>query len=405
MRKILVVAYACEPLKGSEQGVGWNWVLQLARNNKVHVITRSNNRTLIENNFPEELSNNLFFYYYDTAAVFLKIKKKAKGLYLYYFFWQIGVLGRVKKLTREIYFDYVFQPTFGSLWMPTFLPILNLPFIWGPLGGGECVPIPFLKILPIKDRAIQFVRYFLKYTVYINPFLLFRLCRSKVILVRTKNTMEFIPSWFKHKIRLVLETAIEDKIFSYKKLDNNDGNIQLIITGRLIPIKNILSVVKALEYIPEKYKYTLIIIGSGSDKAKIEKAFAEKAFAERIRLIDELPRSEVLKYLCRSDIYLFPSLHEGGSWALMEAMAVGLPVICLNWTGNAVIIDESSAIGLPVTNPDQFSKDIAASICKLFDSPDLRVTIGENARRRIEHEFNWKTKGKFLETLFEEIEG
>ena len=43
MKTILVSAYACEPLKGSEQGVGWNWVLQLAKKNNVHVITRANN--------------------------------------------------------------------------------------------------------------------------------------------------------------------------------------------------------------------------------------------------------------------------------------------------------------------------------------------------------------------------
>jgi hypothetical protein len=81
MHNILVNAYACEPLKGSEQGVGWNWVIQLAKTNKVHVITRANNRAVIERHFPNELRDNLFFYYYDTPKPILRIKKKAKGLY------------------------------------------------------------------------------------------------------------------------------------------------------------------------------------------------------------------------------------------------------------------------------------------------------------------------------------
>ena len=48
MRKILVSAYACEPYKGSEQAVGWNIVLELAKTDDVHVITRANNKIPIE---------------------------------------------------------------------------------------------------------------------------------------------------------------------------------------------------------------------------------------------------------------------------------------------------------------------------------------------------------------------
>lgn len=40
MRKILISAYGCEPLKGSESGVGWNWILQMAKKNQLHIIDR-----------------------------------------------------------------------------------------------------------------------------------------------------------------------------------------------------------------------------------------------------------------------------------------------------------------------------------------------------------------------------
>ena len=50
MKNLLVSAYACEPLKGSEQAVGWNFVIQLAKHNQVHVITRANNQESISRN-------------------------------------------------------------------------------------------------------------------------------------------------------------------------------------------------------------------------------------------------------------------------------------------------------------------------------------------------------------------
>lgn len=57
-RNILVSAYGCEPLKGSEPGIGWNWVLQMAKNNRLHVITRANNQKMIEAYLPEKLKKN-----------------------------------------------------------------------------------------------------------------------------------------------------------------------------------------------------------------------------------------------------------------------------------------------------------------------------------------------------------
>ena len=89
MRKILISAYACEPLKGSEQGVGWNWVMQMAKTNYLHVITRANNQEPIEKHLSRDIKDNITFHYYDTIPIIKGLKNKAKGLYLYYFFWQI----------------------------------------------------------------------------------------------------------------------------------------------------------------------------------------------------------------------------------------------------------------------------------------------------------------------------
>ena len=404
MRKILIVAYACEPFKGSEQGVGWNWSIELAKSNKVCVITRANNQSIIENNIPEEVKDNISFYYYDTAPLFLRLKKKAKGLYTYYTFWQLGVLGLVKKLHKEKKFDYVFQPTMGTIWMPTFLPFTNIPFIWGPLGGGECVPYTFLKTLPFKDRVIQTSRYFLKYLVFFNPILLFSFFRSRIILVRTPNTMEFIPSWFRQKTRNILETAMDDEIFELKRVPQFQDRIRLIITGRLIPIKNILGTLEALFNIPKEYNLSLVIVGAGSEEKKIKTIIANNSDSHEVILTGSLSRADLLKMLCETDIYLFPSLHEGGSWALMEAMAIGLPVVCLNWTGNAIITDASSAIQLEVTDPERFRDDMANAICMLAKDATLREKIGHAARQRIKEKFNWAEKGAFMEQVLEELD-
>ena len=130
--KVLVSAYGCEPNKGSEPGIGWQWCLQLARLGEVHIITRSNNKENIDTGLSylsQDVRDKLHFYYYDTSKIIRSIKKGDHNLYPYYFCWQIGAYRLAKKICKTNKFDYCFALTFGSIWMPTFMYKLPIPFV------------------------------------------------------------------------------------------------------------------------------------------------------------------------------------------------------------------------------------------------------------------------------------
>ena len=401
---ILVSAYGCEPLKGSEAGVGWNWMLQMAKTNYLHVITRANNQEVIEAHLPQDLKEKIQFHYYDTPNFIKKLKNKAKGLYFYYFCWQLGIIPLVRKILKQHKIDYTMHLTFGSMWMPTFPPLFKTSFIWGPVGGGDCEPKSFLKILPLKQRIIQSARYAMNALSFLHPLIMFPATRAKVILVRTPNTANVIPRCFKNKTKIILETAMEDTIFLYKKKAQDKNDIKLITTGRLLPNKNILTAVKALQYLPKDKNISLTIVGSGYQRAEIEEVAKTIDWGNNVNIIAEMPRQEVLHLVEQSDIFLFPSLREGGSWSLMEAMAIGLPVICLDWAGMSITTDDDCAIRLSVSNPEQMPKDIAAAIIKLIENPELRRQMGEAGRKRIKEVFNWEAKGCFMENLLKELD-
>ena len=404
MRTILISAYGCEPLKGSEAGVGWNWVIQMAQHNRLHVITRANNQASIEAHLPNELKNNIIFHYYDAPSFIRQLKKRAKRLYFYYFVWQIGIIPIVRHIIKTERIDYTMHLTFGSMWMPTFLPFFSTSFIWGPIGGGDCEPRPFLKLLPFKQKVIQSFRYVMNALSFMHPGVMFAAYRAKVILARTPNTARAIPNCFRAKVQTILETAMEDSVFEHKCVYQlNDDVVRMITTGRLLPNKNIVTAVKSLEYIPKDYIVRLTIIGSGYQRREIEETAKRIGRSQDVVIIDELPREEVLAVVERSDIFLFPSLREGGRWSLMEAMAIGLPVICLDWAGMAIITDDNCAIRIPVSNPEQMPKDMAAAIITLIKNPGLREAMGKAGRNRIKEVYNWKTKGLFVEQLFNSL--
>lgn len=405
MKNILVSAYGCEPLKGSEAGVGWNWILQMAKTNHLHVITRANNQESIEAYLPPEVKDRITFHYYDTPNFIKRLKNKAKGLYFYYFCWQLGIISLVRRIIVQNKIDYTMHLTFGSMWMPTFLPLFRNSFIWGPVGGGDCEPKSFLKVLPFKQRIMQSARYIMNSLSFLNPFIMIPSIKAKVILVRTPNSAKVIPNCFKNKTKVILETAMEQEIFKFEKKERtDDGVLRLITTGRLLPNKNILTAVRALKYVPEEYKIKLTIVGSGYQRRAIEAEAQKLHLNKNVEIISEMPRSEVLGLVEDSDVFLFPSLREGGSWSLMEAMAIGLPIICLDWAGMAITVDDSCAIRLPVTNPEQMPKDMAAAIIKLIENPELRKQMGKAGRNRIRKVFNWDAKGRFMEILLKELE-
>jgi glycosyltransferase involved in cell wall biosynthesis len=407
MRTLLISAYACEPLKGSEQGVGWNWVLQMAKHNKLHVITRANNQEPIETHLPKDVAENITFHYYDTHPIIKGLKNRAKGLYFYYFCWQLGIIPLIKRLTINIDFDYSMHLTFGNIWLPTFLPFFKTHFIWGTLGGGEAIPTTFLKAMPTRQFLIQNFRILLISSVKINPLFLFSSYKAKAIICRTNDTVKIFQKRHLKKIKIFSDGAIEKEIFfNYGKSESYDlsQNFKIISTSKLIGYKNVISIVKALEFIPDQYNFELLIIGDGPEKKKIKKEINKLSLNNKVKMISELTREKVLEKLSLSDVFITASLRDACNISLLEAMAVGLPVICLNWSGMSISTDHTSAIKLPVTNPQQMPKDLASAICKLIDNPTLRNDMGMHGRERIKNLFNWDSKGTFMENLLNELD-
>lgn len=408
-RRLLVSAYGCEPGKGSEQGVGWNWVLQLARLAELIVVTRANNRDAIEAALPEDLIGRIRFVYYDLPEHLRGFKRRERGLYLYYLLWQWGAYRAMQREIARQPVDYAMHLTFGSVWMPTFMHHLPVPFIWGPVGGGEAVPWSLIPMLPPKGRVMQYARYLLMASFALNPLVTGVTRKARVILARTGDTANMFTARYRTKVRLVLETAAADGWFdrvarSARRADD-DGPLQVIYTGRLIALKNLDMAVRAVAMARRRgADIRLTLVGDGPLQSALEGRASAEGIANAVTFAGRCTQDEVLDRIEQSDLYLFPSLREGGVWSLMEAMAVGLPSVCVNTSGMAVIADPNCARLIDVDTPTRMVDAFADALCELASNPDLRREMGSNARRRLEKEFRWEQKASFMETLFEDLE-
>jgi glycosyltransferase involved in cell wall biosynthesis len=403
--KVLVSAYACEPHKGSEPGVGWNWAKQIAKFAEVWVITRKNNREVIEEEMKKNPEPNLHFVYVDLPKWMRFWKKRQRGVHLYYFLWQFAAYFKARRLNKNIKFDIAHHITFVNDWMPSYLAFIDVPFIWGPIGCNK--PIP-LKYLPsIKEYLIDRVKHFLRLILrIINPFYFVTLLKSKKIILISKEQQKTFPFRFLSSNKIFFQSANAIEInecnfdIATKGLRNN---FTIFSAGTLIPIKGFhLSLQAVAELINKKKEIKFVIAGDGSLKHYLKSLAKTLKIEEKVSFLGNLKRTNVLKLMNNSNIFLFPSF-EGGGMVVLEAMACGLPVVCLDYGGPGEMVTNECGIKVKPITPEQTINDLADALLKLANDPALRIKMGEAGRKRVQEYYTWEKKGEFIKKVYEEV--
>lgn len=400
MKKILISAFSCLPNRGSEPGVGWNWaVLAAEEGYDVTVLTRTKCKKKIEPAIPEEVKKNLHFTYCDSSKKMRKI-----SIYLEYLHWQWKSYKYAKTLTQKQGFDKIWFLTFGNMFLPIKIYKLNVPFVWGPIGGGEVVPKQFWKNWKLKYKFPHILKAFLTSTVIHNPFVMLPAKKAEKIIARTEETKNIFPNDIQEKTIINLETLLDIKGFiadiPRTKIEKKSKGLSLIYTGRLVPLKNVELLLRAFQIckteIPD---LRLSIIGDGNDKKRLE-AYVANNHLKDVKFWGNLEREKTLIKLSESDIFVFPSLKEGASWSLLEAMALKKPIVCLELNGIKETTDEKCALRVKVNNNDTISTlskkyaDAIIKVCKISD--EERKTMGENGYQRLNDFFSFERGRKLV---------
>ena len=405
--KVLISAYACEPHKGSEPGVGWNWSKQIAKFAEAWVITRANNREVIEEELKKNSDPNLHFVYVDLPKWMRFWKKRQIGVRTYYYLWQFVAFKKALEYNKKIRFALSHHVTFVNDWLPSFLALLPIPFIWGPIGSHPSIPLRFLpdnriKILEIIRRVIQNTfRYF-------DPFFYITLFRAKSIIMINKRLQRKYPFSLLPQSKIFSISAIGiniDNIRSKTHREKGSNTLKIIIisVGRFIYIKAFHLALKAFAEASKKINdIELNIIGDGMEKGELQTLTHKLGINKHVVFSGNISRGDVLERMVESDIFLFPSF-EGGGMVVLEAMTAGLPVVCLDFGGPGEMVTEECGIKVKPITPEQTIKDLADAILKLANDPELRKKMGKAARRRVEEYYSWNKKGEFIQKIYNSL--
>jgi glycosyltransferase involved in cell wall biosynthesis len=404
--KVLVSAYACEPDRGSEPGVGWNWVEQVARFNEVWVLTRHSNRPAIERGLRRRPAPNVHWVYLDLPRWSRFWKRGQRGVHLYYYLWQVAAYARARRLDRDVCFDVVHHVTFVNYWIPSFLAFLPRPFVWGPVGGGESAPRGFRCTLSRRGRRYERARDLVRALGERDWFVRQTARRARAVLATTGETAARLARLSARNVRILSQAALsEDEIARLGHLPvRMNGLYRIVSVGRLVEWKGFHLALAAFAMLRESVPASEYwIIGEGPDRRRLERTVRELGLEDAVRLKGSMSRGAIFDHLAECDVLVHPSLHDSGAWVCAEAMAARRPVVCLALGGPLLQVTDDTGFAIRAETPDLAVRDMSAALMRLARDAELRRRMGEAARDRVIQMSRWDQRGDFIDALYNEV--
>lgn len=351
--RVLLSAYACEPDRGSEPEVGWQRALHmLPFADEVWVLTRCNNREVIEAN-PLSHDIGLHFIYYDLPGWLLKLKKQSWFFPFYLLLWQWGAYRLAARIHRDLPFDTVYHVTFASMQSGSLMGRLGIPFIIGPIAGGERSPMRLRRSMPLYGKIIELLRDLRIILQRYNPVSRAAFAAADCIYITTTESLKLIPSKWRAKaeVQLAIGTLGYAKQIDDRQLPEHP---KFIYAGNLQYLKGIHFAINALAIagtsIPNA---TLTIVGDGAARKWLSIVAKRCGVLDKVEFIGSVPHRRLIGSFSGYTALVFPSLHDSGGMVVLEALSQGLPVICLDLGGPGVMVDDSCGFVVPATGANE----------------------------------------------------
>jgi glycosyltransferase involved in cell wall biosynthesis len=399
--RILLSAYACEPGKGSEPGVGWYAARSLASRHDVWVLTRANNRPAIERALAGAAAGGPHFAYYDLPKWAGWWKRGTRGMQAYYYLWQLGAWRIGRQLHRRIGFDLVHHVTFAKYWTPSFLALLPLPFVWGPVGGGERVPGSLRGTFGVLGAVFELARDLAQWVGARDPFVRMTARRCAVALAATQDTARRLARLGVREVRVLSQLGLADEELSGSpSIFPPTDHLRFVSVGSLLRWKGIHLALAAFAAagLPDAEFW---IIGEGPERRRLEALAGRLRIAGRVRFWGRLPRAGALHKLAESHVLVFPALRDSGGMVWLEAMAAGRPVICLD-VGGPAQVPADAGFKVPARGARETVWGLAEAMRRFGSEPDLWRRMGA-AARRCSFAYRWEDKAARFDEVFRTV--
>ncbi len=408
--KILVSAYACAPDRGAEPGVGWNLVAYMAGvyGYDLTVITRTKHRSAIEASCDPRI-RGVRWIYVDPPEWISTKKRGAWGLKAFYLLWQRKMHAAAEKHLQNNKVDLLHHLTFGSILPATSLVDFGLPLVIGPVGGAEMTPPELVSDLAprlwIRDR--------LRASLYRFGSMLHATRKTyencSVALGATRESVESLQNLGARDVRLVPQSGCgNDEVAAFVAAQPPvdlapSGVIRLLSASRLVHWKGVDLTIDAVALaVKQGCDVELTIIQEGPELQSLKKLVKKRGLTERVKFLGKLPTlPDVYEAMRQVDAVIHPAVNEAFGQSVLEALALGRQVICLDWAGPGMIVTEDCGIKVETGNRDKILSGLTNAILALEERRGRWRDI-QNAAINRAAKFSWQSVARELDQAYKD---
>jgi glycosyltransferase involved in cell wall biosynthesis len=392
--KLLVIAPGCDKEDVGESWVGYQWVHRLARNHQVTLLSYYKRGKLPPS---RQLAGVRVVDWPEPPLVgrMERLNSMLKPGYPPFHIrarrWLRGAMAAGER------FDLAYQPVPVAMRYPCPAAGSGIPYVLGPVGGSLASPPGFSGE---EGTAAWYVglRSLDRLRMRWDPQLRRTYAGAACVLGIAPYVEEFLRPVPLRRFEVMSETGI-DALPEPEDRSGRTGQVRLLYVGRLVRTKGARDAIRALARLRD-LPVVLDVVGEGSDRAACEALTAELGLSARVRFHGWVPREHTEGFYRAADVFVFPSYREPGGNVVFEAMGHGLPLVVCERGGPGNVVDGTSGIRLPAVSPDQLAGDIATAVARLVREPQLRLSLGAGARRRVADIALWDRKLERLESLF-----
>lgn len=395
----LISAYSVNPYKGSEDSIGWNWVLQYEKNYKegdrIILLTKKFNEKDTRKGLEEFNIQHVELVIVDVPDALNWFREKHSAFHhMYYILWQHWAWLWVKH--SGIRFDVIHHVTMNDYRIPSEMyKAKGAKVIWGPMGGAQVTPKP-LKVYE-KNQLVASFREFVNRSCSWNPFYKKALRSYYKIYCINNETQKQISRIVGKNVPLMPELALRDE---YKNLPIRKGNndiLKIVFVGRLIGKKGIAFLVDALSLMPTDMNWELLIFGDGDDHALIEKQIADSGIGKNVKLMGNRTLNQIAEAYQQADVFVLPSLRETSGNVLLEAMAYAVPIVAFDTSFCRLLKEVDCGVFINTEQAlDNIKEDYCKAIVTLGQDKELAKQMGLNGYKYVNSKLTWDEKYRII---------
>ena len=404
--KVLIIAEAANPDWASVPLVGWSHALALSKICDAHLVTQIRNKQNIED---FGWKDGIEFTSINTEKLTIPMNRLSKMMRggnklgwtintalqsIVYPYFERCIWKQFKKKLMQGEYDIVHRITPVSPTAPSYLAKklkdINVPLVVGPLNGGVAWPKEFPEMQKKEKEWLNKIRDFYK----ILPGYKSLRKNASAIICGSKATLEQMPSSIQNKLIYQPENAIDIERFSLKNSICNEPHLKFAFVGRLVPYKGCDMAIEAIANLAKQGKVTFDIYGNGPEEAKLAGLIKTLKLEDSVTLHGFVPNTELQQKLVNADMFLFPSIREFGGGVVLEAMALGIVPIVLDYAGPAELVNNECGYLIPMNKREIIIKDIETTLSGIFDNREQLKQKRTNAINKVDALFTWQRKAE-----------